>query len=267
MKCIPHSLHPARAAFRAACPQLVHIVSRQESPSTHPGNGESKGAGGRQARGPRAGPGSGRALTFRKAQGYNQTCRFRRQQTLITPRALCQAVSKRFGGVRKADEKDTAAQASPSPAGARVFAADVHAGRPEGVEAAAGQGTGSLDRPLKARRWAPGLYRLTLRRDFDRVFRSGRRGSSDLVTVWAVRGEGPVVRVGFAVGRRLGGAVVRNRIRRRLREALRQELFGVPPGTDVVIVARPGCLDAHFGGLREALRIALKKAGAWVGPA
>ncbi|MEW6046287.1 MAG: ribonuclease P protein component [Bacillota bacterium] len=102
------------------------------------------------------------------------------------------------------------------------------------------------------------------RKEFERVFREGRRGSTRLVTVWAVPGDGAGVRVGFAIGRRVGRAVVRNRIRRRLRAALAEELAGVPAGTDLVIAAREVCLDAEFGTLREALRAALKKAGAWI---
>lgn len=213
------------------------------------------------------GPASGRALTCRNGGGYNQTCRFRRQRSFVALQALSQAISKRVGGVRAADEKDTSTQAPPPPPGARVSAAHVDAGRQASAQAPAGQRAGSLDRALSCRRWAPGLGRLTLRRDFQRVFRYGRRGTSHLVTVWALRREGTGVRVGFAVGRRVGRAVVRNRVRRRLREALRRELGGVVPGLDVVIGARPGCEEASFDGLREALRTALRKAGAWAGPA
>lgn len=86
-----------------------------------------------------------------------------------------------------------------------------------------------------------------------------------LLTVWAAPGPGEAVRVGFAVSRRVGGAVVRNRVRRRLREALRQELQGVRPGTDVVLAARRECADAGFDQIRQALRTALKRAGVWIG--
>lgn len=213
---------------------------------------------------PEAEGAGGQALTFRKAQGYNRTCRFWRRRRLIMPQAPSGPVSAHFGGVWKEHEKNVPAQAPPSPTCPRLSPEDVHAGRPEGVEAPAGQGPGPLDRELSGRRWGPGLYRLVARRDFDRVFRSGRRGATHLVTAWAAPGPCTGVRVGFAVGRRVGKAVTRNRVRRRLREALRLELGGVRRGMDVVLSARPGCRDADFGELREALRIALKRAGAWV---
>lgn len=263
----PPSPCPDGGAFRAGCPQLVHgRVHRQSRPLDRAivslrGRGEARQGV------PGAGAADGQALTFRKAQGYNRTCRFWRRQRLITPEAPSGVASEHFGGVRKEHEKNVPAEAPPSPTGPRVSPEDVHAWRAEGVEAPAGQGPGPLDRALSGRRWGPGLYRLVVRRDFDRVFRSGRRGASHLVTAWAAPGPCAGVRVGFAVGRRVGKAVTRNRVRRRLREALRLELEGVRPGTDVVLSARPGCRDAEFSELREALRTALKRAGAWVGSA
>ena len=57
-------------------------------------------------------------------------------------------------------------------------------------------------------------------------------------------------RLGVSVGRKVGGAVVRNRIKRLLREAFRAEARLLPPGTDAVIVARR---DAHDLAEREGL--------------
>lgn len=65
-----------------------------------------------------------------------------------------------------------------------------------------------------------------------------------------------------AVSRRLGKAVVRNRIRRRLREAFRAEMGALREGLDVVVTALPGSEQADFVLIRSALRAALRKAGA-----
>jgi ribonuclease P protein component len=73
--------------------------------------------------------------------------------------------------------------------------------------------------------------------------------------------EAPEVpRVGFAVGRRIGGAVVRNRTRRRLREAIRP-LIPRLAACDIVIVARSPALQAGVRELETAIADAVARAG------
>ncbi len=65
-------------------------------------------------------------------------------------------------------------------------------------------------------------------------------------------------RFGFAVGKRVGNAVVRNRVKRRLREAVRA--LSPARGWDVVVIARPAAATADFAGLRGALGALLRRA-------
>jgi ribonuclease P protein component len=88
-------------------------------------------------------------------------------------------------------------------------------------------------------------HRLSRSRDFDAVYRHGRSVSTRyLVLYWFERsdeelsGEGP--RLGLAVPKAVGTAVVRNRIKRRLRELFRARSEQVPQGNDYVLVVRPG---------------------------
>ena len=67
-----------------------------------------------------------------------------------------------------------------------------------------------------------------------------------------------VTRFGFAIGKRLGGAVVRNSIRRRIREVLRR--LDVVPGYDVVVIGRQPILEASYGDLQAGLTQALHRA-------
>lgn len=60
-------------------------------------------------------------------------------------------------------------------------------------------------------------------------------------------------RFGISTGRRLGGAVQRNRVRRRLREIIRRCPNDTGHGWDILIVARPPAVDASFGELSSAL--------------
>ncbi len=71
-------------------------------------------------------------------------------------------------------------------------------------------------------------------------------------------------RVGITVSGRVGTAVVRNRVRRRLREALRARLDSLAPGYDVLVVARPPSAQASWAELNAALETVLQRAGATV---
>jgi ribonuclease P protein component len=91
-------------------------------------------------------------------------------------------------------------------------------------------------------------YRLTRSHDFDAVYRRGRSVSTRfLVLYWFPRedtGDGEEPRLGLAVPKRVGSAVARNRVKRRLRETWRSRLESIPAGCDYVLVVRPGFVEA-----------------------
>jgi len=72
------------------------------------------------------------------------------------------------------------------------------------------------------------------------------------------RGGGPT-RVGFTVTKRLGNAVERNRVRRRLREVVRLSKAGMRPGHDYVLLGRPAALVEPFDRMREEFERALRR--------
>jgi ribonuclease P protein component len=83
--------------------------------------------------------------------------------------------------------------------------------------------------------------------DFEQVYKRGQRHFSAHMTVFYLRrseANGP--RIGLTVGRALGGAVTRNRIKRRLREAIRLSLPVTGPAADVVINPKKAMLGAEF---------------------
>jgi len=84
----------------------------------------------------------------------------------------------------------------------------------------------------------PPALRIRRGKEFDRVFRAGGRAADALLAVHALPNGGPHPRLGLAVGRALGGAVVRNRVKRLLREAFRIRRGELPPAHDLVVVAR-----------------------------
>ena len=101
----------------------------------------------------------------------------------------------------------------------------------------------------------PKSARLLKHRDFEKVYQEGRRYSlPHFAAFYLHRGPNQLtgVRVGFTVGRVLGGAVERNRIRRRLREAVRLSLPFVPQlMADVVLQPRRSALAAEFAELQQ----------------
>jgi ribonuclease P protein component len=82
--------------------------------------------------------------------------------------------------------------------------------------------------------------------DFERVYKQGRRHFSSHMTVFYQRQTEGGARVGFTVGRVLGGAVQRNRIRRRLREAVRLRRALLKGAVDVVINPKKSVLTVEF---------------------
>lgn len=96
----------------------------------------------------------------------------------------------------------------------------------------------------------PKASRLLKHADFERVYDQGRRHFGSHLTVFYLRRGGDPSRIGFTVSRALGGAVVRNRIRRRLREAVRLNLPALAAGYDVVINPKRSAETAEFEGLK-----------------
>jgi ribonuclease P protein component len=107
----------------------------------------------------------------------------------------------------------------------------------------------------------PRLVMLSRPLDFAAFQGDGTTRSHPLLTARFRRTDLETTRFGLSTGRALGGAVVRNRVRRRLREALRVMAPSFQPGWDVLIIARPAIVEADQDTLVGALRRTLVKGG------
>jgi len=96
------------------------------------------------------------------------------------------------------------------------------------------------------------------RGEFDAVYRAGKRRSSSHYTVFLRANELPQSRFGFSIKKALGGAVARNRIRRRLREVVRCHRLEIPAGWDIVIHPKSTVARAPFAALTTDLLRLLK---------
>ncbi len=107
---------------------------------------------------------------------------------------------------------------------------------------------------------------LKLNHVFRRLYATSGHANGFLV-LYARKNRMQANRIGITVGKKLGHAVVRNRIRRRLREIYRLNEYRFRPGWDVVVVARSRAVDAGFQQLTDAYLSLAAKAGLLEEPA
>ena len=103
-------------------------------------------------------------------------------------------------------------------------------------------------------------HSLKLNHIFQRLYRTGGQANGHLV-LYARKNRTDTNRVGITVGKKLGHAVVRNRVRRRLREVYRLNEDKFQPGWDIVVVARTKAIHAPFEKLTKNYLAAAQKAG------
>ncbi|MFD7090701.1 ribonuclease P protein component [Streptomyces scopuliridis] len=114
----------------------------------------------------------------------------------------------------------------------------------------------------------PTENRLRRREDFATAVRRGRRAGRPLLVVHLRSGatdphapgeSASPTRAGFVVSKAVGGAVVRNQVKRRLRHLIRERLSELPPGSLVVVRALPGAGDAEYAHLARDLDAAFQR--------
>jgi|SRR3954452_15930080 len=109
--------------------------------------------------------------------------------------------------------------------------------------------------PQKTKQGFPKSRRLLRHADFERVYKQGKRHFAVHMTVFYLRRESELqgLRVGFTVSRVLGGAVQRNRMKRRLREAVRLNTVPADVAADVVINPKRTLLAADFADVQKEI--------------
>jgi ribonuclease P protein component len=104
-------------------------------------------------------------------------------------------------------------------------------------------------------------FRLRERERFEQVRRKGSCWTDRLIVLCALPNGLARSRFGFSVSRRVGNAVVRNRLKRRLREVVRLQLQGIAVGWDVVFIARPPIARADYREIERVVGRLLRQAG------
>jgi ribonuclease P protein component len=103
-------------------------------------------------------------------------------------------------------------------------------------------------------------HRLTSSTDFKRVRRTGQSYAHPFLVLVVAPNNLGITRIGFTVSRAVGGAVQRNRAKRRMRATFQQQFSKIKQGWDIILIARPAILKAPWQQLVRSLGQLLKRA-------
>ena len=104
------------------------------------------------------------------------------------------------------------------------------------------------------------INRLKKRYQFNYVYKSGEHYSSEHIVLYVASSKTKSIKVGFAVTKKVGHAVVRNKIRRRLREIVKKQLPNLKQNYNIIVVARDNVTGASFDKLTFEFNKLLSKA-------
>jgi ribonuclease P protein component len=170
--------------------------------------------------------------------------------------------------LRGAHEANIPTEQSTTEADARLPRAHGQPRRSAGAEAAAGQGAQAIDGQHttetavlieeRVDQRLPRSRRIRKRAEFVRLQRSpGRRAGSGFVVITRLT-RGRASRLGITASRKVGGAVVRNRIKRLVREFFRKHRHRIAPALDVLVIVRPEAATVSYADVERDLARALK---------
>jgi len=107
----------------------------------------------------------------------------------------------------------------------------------------------------------PKKNRIKKEKDFETVFKNSKSLRNDLIVFKITNNKAETNRFGFVVSKKISkSAVVRNRVKRRLAEAIRSMIGGMKKGVDLVLIALPGIEKENFSEVKKAVEEALTKA-------
>ena len=104
-------------------------------------------------------------------------------------------------------------------------------------------------------------YSLKRNKEFQRVYRTGKSCGSRTVVLIHTRARHGSVRVGFSVSKKVGNAVTRNRVKRRMREAFSKLLPSVKKGYSLIFIARESAAEESYQNLSKTISYLLRKNG------
>jgi ribonuclease P protein component len=179
-----------------------------------------------------------------------------------------QSVSGHAPPLRGINETHVSTQQPTPQTHTRISRPHEQPGRPSGVETSPGQGTQAAHRyhstetttltPKTGDQRLPQSKRIRKRAEFVRIQQEGRRRAGTCFVVITDQRGSAVSRLGITASRRVGGAVVRNRVKRLVREFFRRYQNRIVPPRDVLVIARPPAATLSYAEARRELGSVLK---------
>ena len=102
---------------------------------------------------------------------------------------------------------------------------------------------------------------LKRKKEFRYTYRAGKSQSNRLCVLVFATNRAKEAKIGFSISKKIGNSVCRNRVKRRMREALTPVIPSICTGYNLIFIAREGIVDAPFDEIRSAMLALLRRAG------
>jgi len=106
--------------------------------------------------------------------------------------------------------------------------------------------------------------RLKRNKDYRAVYRAGKSVANRELVLYFIKNRYGKTRAGFSVSKKIGKSVVRNRMKRLIKEAFRLHIKDIKPGYDLIFIARTGSKNYKYADIERSVVDVLKKAGLYI---